>query len=145
MMARFEAELPNDLIKAFEGLEKECADIFGEMVKAGAKVVYDNVLKNMEKSFDSTDSLKQGLKMTRIYKTPSDGGINVHVGFYGYVKGSPKTKRHPNGTPIPLIAMAREYGTSRGEKKKPFMRKSFKKKEIEEAMKKVQSKYIKDD
>jgi hypothetical protein len=28
--------------------------------------------------------------------------------------------------PIPLKALAREYGTSRGEKKKPFMRKAFK-------------------
>jgi hypothetical protein len=95
--------------------------------------------------FESTDSLEKGLKMTKVYKTPSDDGINVHIGFYGYVPNSPKTKRHPYGTPIPLIAMAREFGTSRGEAKKPFFRKSFKKTEIEQAMMQVQDKYIKGD
>ena len=39
--------------------------------------------------------------------------------------------------------MAREYGTPT-EEKKPFLRKSFKKKEIELAMTKVQEKYIGD-
>jgi hypothetical protein len=41
--------------------------------------------------------------------------------------------------------MAREYGTSRGEEKKPFFRKSFSKKEIEQAMMEVQDRYIKGD
>ena len=144
-MARFHEELPNDLIKEFEGLEKDCTKIFGEMVKAGAEVVHKNVLANMKRVFNSTASLERGLKITKIYKTQSDDGINVHIGFYGYVPDSPKTKRHPYGTPIPLIAMAREFGTSRGEAKKPFFRKSFKKKEIEQAMKQVQDKYIKGD
>ena len=144
-MARFNAELPNDLIKEFEGLEKNCAEIFGEMVDAGARAVYKNVLANMKKVFKNTELLEQGLKITKIYKTPSDDGINVHIGFYGYDKGSKPTKRHPKGTPIPLIAMAREYGTSSGEAKKPFFRKSFKKTEIEEAMKQVQDKYIEGD
>ena len=143
-MARFHEELPNDLIKEFEGLEKDCEKIFGEMVEAGARAVHRNVLNNMESSFETTNSLQKGLKITKIYKTPSDDGINVHVGFYGY-DADKKTKAHPNGTPIPLIAMAREYGTSSGEDKKPFFRKSFKKKEIETAMKQVQDKYIKGD
>lgn len=143
-MAKFKAELPNDLIKEFEGLEKNCTDIFGEMVEAGARAVHKNVVNNMKKVFESTASLEKGLRMTKIYKTPSDDGINAHIGFYGYDADKP-TKRHPNGTPIPLIAMAREYGTSRGEAKKPFFRKSFKKKEIEQEMQKVQDKYIKGD
>lgn len=143
-MAKFKAELPNDLIKEFEGLQKNCTKIFGEMVDAGAKTVQENVLANMGRAFKSTNSLKQGLKKTKIYKTPSDDGINVHIGFYGYDE-TKKTKAYPNGTPIPLIAMAREFGTSRGEAKKPFFRKSFKKKEIEQAMKQVQDKYIKGD
>lgn len=144
-MARFNAELPNDLIKEFEGLEKDCTAIFGEMVEAGARAVYKNVLANMKKAFKDTEKLEQGLKVTKIYKTPSDDGINVYVGFYGYVPNSKPTKRHPYGTPIPLIAMAREYGTSSGEAKKPFFRMSFKKKEIEQAMEQVQAKYIKGD
>lgn len=144
-MAKFQLELPNDLVQEFEGLERDCHRIFGEMVEAGARVVHNNVLTNMKKSFEHTDKLERGLKVTKIYKTPSDDGINVFVGFYGYVPNSPKTARHPYGTPIPLIAMAREYGTSSGEGKKPFLKQSFKKKEIEQAMKQVQEKYIEGD
>ena len=114
----------------------------GKVLEAGAKAVHKNVLANMKSVFKDTTTLEKGLKITKIYKTPSDEGINVHIGFYGYDPDSPKTERHPNGTPIPLIAMAREYGTSSGEAKKPFFRKSFKKKEIEQAMKQVQEKHI---
>ena len=135
-MAKFQSELPNELMKVFEDLETNCVEMFGEMCKAGAEVVYNNALANMKKAFKSTRSLEKGLKVTKVYKTPSDDGINVHVGFYGYTE---------DGVPIPLIALAREYGTSKGEAKKPFFRKSFKKKDIEQAMQKVQDKYIKGD
>ena len=133
-MAKCHSGLPNDLMKVFEDLETNCDDMFGEMCKAGAETVYSKVKANMGKVFKSTKSLEKGLKITRVYKTPSDDGINVHVGFYGY---------NDEGVPIPLIAQAREYGTSKGEEKKPFFRKSFNKKAIEEAMQKVQDKYIK--
>jgi hypothetical protein len=135
-MAKFKNELPYDLIKVFEDLETDCEDMFGEMCKEGAEVVYNNVMANMQKAFISTKSLEKGLRITKVYKTPSDDGINVHIGFYGY---------NDKGVPIPLIAQAREYGTSKGEQKKPFFRKSFKKKDIEQAMQKVQDKYIKGD
>lgn len=144
-MARFDAEIPNELLKVFDELETNCDDIFGEMTKAGAKVVYENVKSNMKTAFKTTKSLEKGLKITKVYKTPSDDGINVYVGFYGYDPDSKPTERHPKGTPIPLIAQAREYGTSRGEEKKPFFRKSFKKSQIEQEMLKVQNKYIKGD
>ena len=135
-MAKFHNELPHELIKVFEDLETNCDDMFGEMCKAGATVVYDKVKANLGKVFKSTRSLEKGLKITKVYKTPSDDGINVHVGFYGY---------NDEGVPFPLIAQAREYGTSSGEKKKPFFRKSFNKKAIEQAMQQVQDKYIKGD
>ena len=135
-MARFSNEIPYDLLREFEDLETNCTEIFGEMCQAGAEVVHNKVVENMKNAFETTDSLEQGLKITKVYKTPSDDGINVHIGFYGY---------NEDGVPIPLIAQAREYGTSKGEKKKPFFRKSFKKKAIEQAMQKVQDKYIKGD
>lgn len=135
-MAKFHSELPNDLIVDFEDLGLKCDVMFGEMCEAGAKVVYNNVKANMGKVFKSTKSLEKGLKITKVYKTPSDDGINVHVGFYGYTE---------DNVPIPLIAQAREYGTSKGEGKKPFFRKSFKRVDIEQAMQKVQDKYIKGD
>lgn len=144
-MARFKAELPNDLMKVFEELETNTPMMMGEMCQAGAEVVYKKVVANLGKAFAKTDTLLKGLKITKVYNTPSDDGINVHVGFYGYDAESKPTKRHPQGTPIPLIAMAREYGTSRGEQKKPFFRKSFSKKEIEQAMMEVQERYIKGD
>ena len=144
-MARFDPELPTELLKVFGELGTNCEEIFGNMTKAGAEVVYKNVKSNMAKSFKSTKALDKGLKITKVYKTPSDDGINVYVGFYGYDPDSKPTKRHPYGTPIPLIAMAREYGTSRGEQKKPFLRKSFNKSQIEQEMLKVQNKYIKGD
>lgn len=143
-MAKFNAELPHDLLQQFESLEQDCESIFGEMVKAGAKTVSKNVQSNIKKSFKNTAPLEKGLRTTRVYKTPSDDGINVHVGFYGY-DNTKVTKRYPQGVPIPLMAMAREYGTSSGERKKPFFRKSFKQKEIEQAMMQVQEKHIKDD
>lgn len=143
-MARFNAEIPNDLLQKFYGLEKECTNILGEMVDAGAETVLNNVQNNMKSAFDNPERLAKGLKKTKVYKTPTDDGINVKVAFYGY-DSDKVTKQHPQGVPIPLMAMAREYGTSSGERKKPFFRKSFKQKEIEQAMKRVQDKHIKDD
>ena len=143
-MAKFNAEVPNDLLQKFVGLEKESTNILGEMVDAGAETVLNNVQNNMKSAFDNPERLAKGLKKTKIYKTPTDDGINVKVAFYGY-DSDKVTKQHPQGVPIPLMAMAREYGTSSGERKKPFFRKSFKQKEIEQAMKRVQDKYIKDD
>ncbi len=142
-MAKFKAELPNDLIKVFDELETNSSIMMGEMCKAGATVVYNKIVSGLGRAFKSTKSLLKGLKVTKVYETPSDDGINVHIGFYGY-DGEP-TAQYPQGTPIPLKAMAREYGTSRGEKKKPFLRKSFSKGDIEQAMKEVQDRYIKGD
>ena len=136
-MAGFSAELPNELIKSFQELETNTEEMLGEMTKAGAEVVYKQVKSNMKSSFKSTESLEKGLKITKSYRTPSDDGINTKVGFYGYDK---------DGIPIPLKALAREYGTSRGEKKKPFFRKAFRQESaITNAMMKVQEKYIKNE
>ena len=143
-MAKLSIELPADLIKQFEDLETDTSVMMGEMCKAGATVVYNKVVSGLGKAFKRTDTLLKGLKVTKVYETPSDGGINVHIGFYGYDSDNP-TPQYPKGKPIPLIAMAREYGTSRGEKKKPFLRKSFAKKDIEAAMQEVQDRYIKGD
>lgn len=136
-MANFKEELPNDLIKNFEKLEHDTEKMMGEMTSAGAKVVYNLVLSNMKGSFKSTKGLADCLRITKVYRTPSDDGINTKVAFYGYFKNSQGKE-----VPAPLVANAREYGTSRGEKKKPFFRKSFNKAQIESAMLQVQNKYL---
>lgn len=134
-MARFDVELPNDLIKQFENLDKNTEDMMGRMTQAGAGVVKQNVLSNIPKSLRKSNIMKC-LKTTRIYKTPSDDGINTKVAFYGYFKNKRGIE-----TPAPLVANAFEHGTSTVQKQ-PFMRKSFKKSEIEKAMLKAQERYI---
>ena len=78
-MAKFNAELPHDLMKVFDELETDAPIMMGEMCKAGATVVYNKMLKNMRKAFKRTETLEKGLKVTKVYKTPSDDGINVHI------------------------------------------------------------------
>lgn len=134
-MAQFNQELPNDLIKEFEELAIVTPKMMGEMTKAGAEVVAEAVRGNLSKSFKSTDRLSKCLYVSKTYKTPSDDSINNKVMIYGYLDSE---KKHP----APLVAMAREYGTSRGEAKKPFFRKSFKKDAIENAMKQVEEQYM---
>lgn len=134
-MANFKEELPNDLIKEFEKLDVNTEKMMGEMTKIGAEVVYTKVLKNIPKSLKNSQIL-QCLKITKVYKTKSDNGINTKVAFYGYFKNKRGIE-----TPAPLVANVFEHGTSTV-KKQPFMRKSFSKKEIEVEMKKVQEKYL---
>ena len=81
------------------------------------------------------------LKKTRVYKTPSDDGINTKIGFYGYF-----INENGERVPAPLVANMFEYGSStRKYPKQPFFRQSFNKGEIEKAMLRVQEKYIKGD
>jgi hypothetical protein len=151
-MARFQMDLPNDLIKEFQKLEKTSPKMLEEMTQAGAEVVYKNVISNMKSSFKDSHKLEKHLKITKAYTTPSDDGINTKVAFYGYYKPDKKTfsltsksgKQYSyNGIPVPLIVRAREFGSSSGERKKPFFRKSFKKAQIEKEMLRVQDKYLK--
>ncbi len=133
-MAGFSLELPTEVMSSIRELNSNAGYMFEEMTQAGAKVVYDNIRNNMKRSFKTTRSLEKGLKITKTYRTKVDDAVNTKVGFYGYDE---------NKVPIPLKALAREYGTSRGEKKKPFMRKAFKTEAtITNAMLKVQERYV---
>ena len=145
-MAKFSLELPNDVIKEFEKLNKTSHKMLEEMTQAGAEVVYKNVKENMKSSFKDSRKLEHYLKITKSYTTPSDDGVNTKIAFYGYYKPnekkfsltskSGKTYSY-NGIPVPLIVRAREFGSSSGEAKKPFFRKSFKKAQIEKEMLKI--------
>lgn len=138
-MARFKAELPNEIIKEFEGLEKNTHKMLEEMTSAGAKVVYANIKANVPKSWHSSN-IMQCLQLTRPYTTPSDGSVNTKVAFYGYFINKEGRK-----VPAPLVANVTEYGRSSSVySKHPFLRKSFKKDQIEKAMQTIQQKYIKE-
>lgn len=136
-MARFNIELPNDIIKQFDSLDKNTTKMLEEMTEAGAKVVHENIKASVPQSWYASNIMKC-LKMTRPYKTPSDDGVNVKVAFYGYFINENGRK-----TPAPLVANVTEYGRSNSPyPKKPFMRRAFNKGKIEKAMQAVQNKYI---
>lgn len=136
-MARFEMELPNDLIKTFDRLNEETEKMIGEMTQAGAQVVLEEIKANVPASFRDSDIMKC-LHITKVYKTPSDGGINTKIAFYGYFINKRGVK-----TPAELVCNVMEYGRSDGKvKKHPFVRKSFNKKKIKSALEKTQDKYL---
>lgn len=151
-MAKFKCELPTELINELTKLEKNTPKMMEEMTKAGAEVVRKNVISNMKSSFSDSGKLEPYLKVTRTYRT-KDGSVNTKVGFYGYYKKGSKTfsltsKKGEtysyDGIPVPLIVRAREFGSSSGEAKRPFFRKSFNKSQIESEMLRIQKKYIKE-
>ena len=132
-MARFELELPTEIMKDFQRIYDNADQIFCDMTKAGAEVVNRNIRANVPQSIRKS-KMMDCLKTTRVYKTPSDDGINTKVGFYGYFVNEDKKT-----VPAPLVANVFEYGRSNAPfPKQPFMRKSFKKNEIEQAMLKAQ-------
>lgn len=168
-MANFGFESNIELIENFSKMAENEGNMFGEMTRAGAEVVYKQALSNMKRVFKSTDRLEKNLKITKTYKSSSDDSVNTKVGIYGYLEGTEGKKisyfkktstskknsnktiggkhySYNNGIPAPLVALAREFGSSAGEAKKPFLRPAFRQtKAIEDAMLSAQNKYIKGD
>lgn len=140
-MARFEGGLPTDLIKLFTELEINTEEMLSEMVEAGANVALKNVCAKMPRTLRAgLIQSGEAIKLTRVYKTPSDDGINCQVIITGYF-----INRYGEKTPAPLVANLFEYGRSTSPyPKQPFFRASFNKGQIEKAMIKVQEKYIKE-
>lgn len=135
-MAKFVMQLPTEILKDIEYINGNSDKIFGEMTKAGAEVTVKNVKSNIPKSFVNSN-IMNCLKVTKVYKTPSDQGINTKVGFFGYF-----TNHLGKKTPAPLVANVFEYGSSKFTKQ-PFFRRSFKKAQIEQAMLEAQKKFSK--
>lgn len=136
-MARYEMELPTELLSVFTTLEQNEKKMLKEMTKAGANVVLKNIKSNVPSSFHGSNIMKC-LKVTKTYETPSDGGINTKVAFYGYF-----VNKQGKTVPAPLVCNVFEFGRS-NRQKRPFLRKSFNNAEIEKAMLKVQKKYIRE-
>ena len=132
-MAKFDLELPNDIIKDFEKIYKNTDEIFGKMTKAGAEVVESNIRANVPDGIRNSKMMRC-LRITKSYKTPSDDGINTKVAFYGnFIDEDGREKKSE------IVGNVFEYGRSNAPfPKQPFMRKSFKKSQIEQAMLKVQ-------
>lgn len=130
-MAKFQAEIPKEVLKDIEFLSDNFKKIFGGMTHEGAEVVYKNVVANVPSGIRNSDMMNN-LKISKVYETPSDDGINSKVLFAGYFENE-------NGvsTPAPLVANVFEYGSTKFNKQ-PFFRKSFKKTQIQTAMLKAQ-------
>lgn len=140
-MAKFKLELPTELMATFKYLDDNTEKMLGEMCQAGAEVVKENTFMNMPKGLRDAISVNKNLVTSRVYKTPSDDGINVQCMIVGYF-----TNENGKETPAPLVANMFEYGSAqRKYPKHPFFRKSFRKAQIEKAMLDVQNKYIKED
>lgn len=134
-MAKFVAEMPEDVLAQIENIYNNCDQIIAQMTRAGAKVVYKKIKTSVPKGIKNSEMMKN-LKLTKTYKTPTDGGINTKVGFYGYFINENGVK-----TPAPLVANLYEYGRSNAPfPKQPFFRKAFMEQEITTAMLKEQEK-----
>lgn len=142
-MAKFDMQLPKDLMSELKKIDANADYIFGEMTKAGAEVTLEAVKAN------APDILKPFAKLTRVYKTPSNGGINTKVIFTGYIpfsdpnreafirrgRGGGKVYSTGKGVPADFLAILYEYGRSNAPfPKRPFFRRSFNDAKIEKAM-----------
>ena len=146
-MAKFELEIPKEILDQMNTIYNKCDEIFGGITKAGAEVVVKNV-----KAKAPLPEIANSVKTSVVYKTPSDGAINTKVYFSGYIpfKGNRMTfSRYAHGeryetdkgVPIPFLVNMYEYGRKSSPfPKRPFFRSSFKAKEIEKAMLEAQTK-----
>ena len=142
-MAKFDMQLPKDVMSDLKKIDSNAEKIFGDMTRAGAEVALNEVRSN------APSNLKTYAKLTKTYKTPSDGGINTKVFFSGYLpfstpnrtsflrrgRGGGKVYSTTKGVPADFLAILYEYGRSNAPfPKKPFFRRSFNQGRIEKAM-----------
>ena len=126
-------ELPTEVLKDIQYIDRNFTHIFGGMVEKGAEVAYKNIVANMPDGIKNSP-MASNLSISKVYRTPSDGGINAKVMFSGYF-----VNEHGVETPAPLVANIFEYGRSNAPyPKRPFFRKSFNRRQIEIAMLKAQ-------
>lgn len=142
-MAKFIFQYPDEIIKDLRYIYDNAEEIFGGMTRAGAETARSAMIEGCP-----NDALKNYCKLTRTYKTPSDGGINTKAMFTGYLPfkdpnrkyfsrkgGNGMTYYTSKGVPADFLANLYEYGRSNAPwPKHPFVRKAFNKKKIEKAM-----------
>lgn len=109
------------------------------VVRRGAAIIADalrmaiDALREREKGSNAAGVTKREKELLTKHfgitpiKRDRDGFLHAKIGWDGY-SGS-RTKQHPQGVPIPLVARVIESGTSWREKL-PFVRKTVKKYEL---------------
>lgn len=132
-MAKLVVDIDESVLKDISYIDKQFDNIFGGMTQAGAEVVYKNVISALPESLKSS-GFSSHVKLSKVYRTPSDDGINTKVMITGYFINKEGKK-----TPAPLVANLFEYGSSKRKyPKQPFFRKSFKRSQIMKAMEEAQ-------
>lgn len=143
-MAKMYINLPTEVIKELESVYGNLDNILGEMTRAGATVALQEMINNCPNPI-----MRPYMKLTRTYRTPSDGGINTKAQVNGYIPFSDPNRKYfsrrgANGTmyhttkgvPAAFLANLYEYGRSTSPfPKTPFVRKAFNQKDkIKKAM-----------
>ena len=128
----------DDLITALHQLDADTEGIIKAAMYDGAGMILDAVKAEIEKlpedngykrpgdlrdvvTADEKKDLLEHIGIARYTKKGS--AVHTAIGFNGY--SSHKTKKYPNGVPIPLIARSIESGST-VRKKRPFMRTAVK-------------------
>lgn len=134
-MAKLVIDINDSVLKDISYIDKDFERIFGGMTQEAAKIVMNNVKNSMPSALKKSLS-SENVKISKIYKTPSDDSINTKVMITGYFINEDGRK-----TPAPLVANMFEYGSDKRKyPKHPFFRKSFKKSQIMKAMEDAQKK-----
>ena len=133
-MAKMDVKLPDEVIEQFNEINNNADEILGGMTRAGAEVVWHNI-----KLYAPNEQIAKKFKLTKTYKTPSDGGINTKVYASGYIPFSDPNRQyfsrrakgtmyHTNkGVPVDFLCKLYEYGRKGAPfPKHPFLRPAFK-------------------
>lgn len=122
-MAKFEAQLPTDILKDVDFLAKNAVEIFGGMTKAGAEVAAENMKQRARKALKSNiaGAVANKIKVTKTYETKKRE-IATAARAYGYVpkkdgkpfvlKKNGKTYTYNQGVPAPLLLNLADQGKS---------------------------------
>ena len=104
----------DDVLNLYKDLDFQCPAIFDRAVEETADMVIEPVKAASRAVFTDTSELDKHIKATKVYRT-AHGVVSVKIQYAGYLYGNKKK-------PVPLIINAREFGSKRGEVKRPFIR-----------------------
>ncbi len=144
-MAQYKSVLPKKVMQEFKKIQGSTEQIFGAMTRAGAEVAQKKIKAS------APSDISGYTKISKTYRTPSDGGINTAVYLSGYLPFSDPNRKYftrkakgrvystTKGVPVDFLAKLYEYGRSTAPfPKKPFLRSAFSPNDIEKAMLKAQ-------
>ncbi len=135
-MARFIFKVGEEYLLKLSRLQKNADGIIKQAIYDGADIVADEIQKSIDKLPEETfHKLRDGDRFSGVPKTQKLAlkrffglsemqkdtiGWNTKAGFAGYMEEG-RSKKYPNGLPIPLLARSIESGST-VRQKHPFVR-----------------------